>query len=663
MPGYLTRAVLCTSVVVLGGTALGAQTTADLKRMSLEEMLSVNVSTFSRVPEPSNRVPAAVFVLTGDDIRRSGATSLPEALRLVPGMQVARMDASRYAIGIRGFADRLSRAMLVLIDGRAVYSPLFAGTYWEVQDTFLLDIERIEVIRGPGGSLWGANAVNGIINIITKRAGDTQGWVVTAGGGGDLWGPFGVRYGGAIGDTLRIRAYAKGFDRGAQFHADGSDFDQWHMAQGGFRADWSLPRSRTFTLQGDLYEGALGSRYALTSYTPPFSETFSRESPLGGGNVLAKWAGPVGSRGEFQLQTHFDRTTRDERPVAENRNTFDVDFQHRYQRWQRHDLVWGAGYRVSGDEITSVPPTAFVPDSRTDNLYTAFAQDEVTILPDRLLTVVGAKIEHNAYSGFEVQPSARVLWTIAQKHSVMGSVSRAVRTPSRVETNYTTTSLVSPALPSFVRLLPNPGFMSEELVAYELGYRVQPLPRFYATVSGFYNSLDNVLSTELGAAFAETIPAPPRLILPVMFENGLHGHSHGVEVAADWRATDWIRATGSYSYVNIQLTRDVGSNDVSQERRNEGLSPRHQGQIQASFDLPGRTEVDWMWRYVGSLPAGPVPAYATSDVRVGWNVGSGLDLAIVGTNLHQPHHLEWPSGGSANTEIERRAYVRVTWRR
>jgi iron complex outermembrane receptor protein len=661
MARHLTRAALCASALILGRNVADAQTTAELKRMSLEEMMSVSVSTFSRVAEPSNRVPAAVFVLTGDDIRRSGATSLPEILRLVPGVQVARQDASRYAIGIRGFADRLSRAMLVLVDGRAVYSPLFAGTYWEVQDTFLPDIERIEVIRGPGGSLWGANAVNGIINIITKKADDTQGWAVTAAGGGEGWGPFGVRYGGAVGANLHVRAYAKGFDQSAQFHSDGSDFDEWHMTQGGFRADWSLARSRTFTVQGDIYGGKLGQRYALAFYTPPFSETLSRQSALGGGNVLARWAGPMGSRGDFQLQTHFDRTTRDERPVAEERNTFDVDFQHRYQGWIGHDLVWGAGYRVSGDDITSVPPTAFVPDSRTDNLYTAFAQDELTILPDHLLAVVGAKIEHNAYSGFEVQPNARILWTMVPAHSVIASVSRAVRTPSRVETDYTTTSPVNPALPSFVRLLPNPDFMSEELVAYELGYRVQPMPRLYTTVSGFFNSLDDVLSTELGTAFVESVPPPPRLILPVMFKNGLHGRSHGVEIAADWRATNWLRATGSYSHLNIQLTRDPGSADVSQERRGEGLSPRHQGQFQASLDLPGRTELDWMWRYVGSLPAGPVPAYATSDVRLGWNVRPGLELAIMGTNLHQPHHLEWPSGGT-NTEIERSAYIRVTWR-
>ena len=428
MPRYFTRSALCAWFIVLVSRMAVAQTTAELKRMSLEDMMTVSVSTFSRVPEPSNRVPAALFVLTGDDIRRSGATSLPEALRLVPGVQVARMDASRYAIGIRGFADRLSRAMLVMIDGRAVYSPLFAGTYWEVQDTLLADIERIEIIRGPGGTLWGANAVNGIINIITKKADDTQGLVVTAAGGGELWGPFGVRYGGAVGDNLHVRAYAKGFDQNAQFHADGGDFDEWHMAQGGFRADWSFARSRTFTLQGDLYAAKLGQRYPVISYTPPFSETSSRQSPLGGGNVLARWAGPFGSSGDFQLQTYFDRTTRDERPVAEQRNTFDVDFQHRYQEWRRHDLVWGAGYRVSGDEITSVPPTAFIPDRRTDNLYTAFAQDELTIVPDRLLAVVGAKMEHNAYSGFELQPSARVLWTMVPAHSLVGSVSRAVRT-------------------------------------------------------------------------------------------------------------------------------------------------------------------------------------------------------------------------------------------
>jgi iron complex outermembrane receptor protein len=647
-------------VTLSSGSAL-AQTAQELKRLTLEELTRMEIITVSRSPEPASQVPAAVFVITSEDIRRSGATSLPELLRRAPGVQVARIDAGRWAIGMRGFSDRLSRSMLVLIDGRAVYSPLFAGTYWEVQDVLLEDIDRIEVIRGPGGTLWGANAVNGIISIVTKPARDTQGVVGWAGGGSSDHGQAGARYGGALGQSGYMRGYVKGVTIGPQFHLDGTDEDSLWRVQSGFRGDWALSTERALTVQGDLYESRLGGRAVATSYTPPFSTVSTVEAPLSGGNVLARLAGRFGSSTEYQFQTYYDRTDRDERPVGETRDTFDMDYQQRRPLGQEHRLTWGAGYRLTSGRITAIAPSAFIPSTRTDTLFSAFVQDEVALLPDRLALTAGAKVEHNEYSGFELQPSGRITWSVNADNTVVGSVTRAVRTPSRVETDYTTTSLVSPAPPTFVRLLPNPGFVPEELVAYELGHRIH-VGNVYVTTSGFFNQLTNVLSTELGTSFVETTPGTPHTILPVQFLNGLHGNSHGVEITGEVRPASWWRSAVNYSFVRIQLTRDAGGRDVSQERRNEGLSPRHQFQLSSSFDLPRRFTLDWYLRAISELRAGPVPAYATSDVRLAWQSSAGLEVALVGQNLHEAHHLEWRDGAAA-TELRRSIAVTLTLRR
>ncbi|RPH60664.1 MAG: TonB-dependent receptor, partial [Acidobacteria bacterium] len=603
---------------------------------------------------------AALHVITQEDIRRSGATSIPEVLRLAPGVQVARINGGVWSIGIRGFADRLARSMLVLIDGRAVYSPLFAGTYWEVQDTLLEDIERIEVIRGPGGTLWGANAVDGIINIITKAAKDTAG-VLAQGGVGFSDQGLGVRYGGTAGASWNYRVYGKMSDRASQFHPADLDYDGLRMGQGGFRADWT-PDARTFTIQGDIYKASLGQRPTVTTYVSPFARTSNMDTPLSGANVLARWTAPLAERSTVQLQTFYARTNRDEVPVKENRDTFDLDFQHTLGQWPRHQLVWGLGYRATSGRITSIAPTEFVPPRRTDNLYSGFVQDEIAVIPDRLRATFGSKIEHNDYSGVEVQPSARLLWTPAPDHTWWWSVARAVRTPSQVETDYTTAGLINPAIPLFVRLEPNPAFTSEELVALEVGYRTRPVAPAYITLSGFYNQHDDVLSTEIFPTFAEPLPTLVRLVIPVTFANGLHGNSYGAEVTSDVRPTTWWRWTANYSYLRIQLSKQPGSLDGSQERRNEGLSPRHQVEVRSSIDLPRRWSFDAFFRYVSELPAGPVPGYGTTNVRVAWQATPRVEVAVVGQDLNEAHHLEWPSGSGGNVEIQRSGYVSVTWR-
>ena len=648
--------------VVGAATVAAAQTTTEeMKRMSLADLLQLDVTTVSRGPEPIGRVPAAIHVIRQDDIRRSGALSIPEALRLAPGMQVARINAGTWSIGMRGFADRLARSMLVLIDGRAVYSPLFAGTYWETQDVLLEDVERIEVIRGPGGTLWGANAVNGIINIITKTAGATQGTLATAGGGNQDRGFVGARYGGSAGTAWNYRIYGKAQDRASEFHPDDLDYDGLSMAQGGFRADWTPAGGRVVTVQGDVYNGTLGSRPTVTTYTPPYAVTENRDSPLSGANLLTRWSGPLAGGGRFQLQAFYARTNRDEVPVSEDRDTADVDFQHTPPAAGRHQLVWGLGYRVTSGRITAIAPTAFVPPTRTDNLYSGFVQDEIRLLPERLQLVLGAKLEHNNYSGVEFQPGVRLSFKPDQDDTLWFAVTRAVRVPSRVETDYTTSSLLNASVPFFVRLQPNPDFTPERLIAYEAGYRMRPDSRLYLSFAGFYNHLEDVLSTEVLTPFAEPASNPERLIAPVTFANGLEGDSYGAEVSADGRPSPWWRWTANYSYVRIQMSKQPGSLDGSQERRNEGLSPRHQIQAQTSFDLPGQWSLDGLARYVSELPAGPVPSYATVDARLAWQVTARMELALVGQDLAQAQHVEWTSSGG-NIGIQRSAYIKITWR-
>ncbi|MGE3958138.1 MAG: TonB-dependent receptor plug domain-containing protein [Vicinamibacterales bacterium] len=638
----------------------GQQGTADLKRMSLEQLLEIEVSTVTRRPEQTGDVPAALFVITGDDIRRSGATSLPEALRLAPGLQAAQLDGGKWATGIRGFADRLSRAMLVLIDGRAVYSPLFAGTYWEVQDLMLEDIDPIEVIRGPGGTLWGANAVNGIINIVRKPASTTQGVLASAERGtfGHVAG--GARVGGQSADgTLAYRFYGRAIRRAQEYQDTGTPYAGTRTVQAGGRADWRRQDGRLLTVQGDAYRVMLGQVAVRTSYVSPFRETDVVDSPLSGGNVLARMSRAAGAGRGFQLQAFYDRTVRRETPIGEVRDTVDLDYQQTERPWGRHRLAFGGGYRVTSGLIAAVAPSAILPPRRTDNLFTAFLQDEIRLAGDRLRASLGTKVEHNAYSGFVAQPSARLLWSPAADHTVFVSVTRAARTPSRVETDYTTTSLSNPAMPSFVRLVPNPGFRPETLVAYEAGYRVRPGARAYLTVSTFYNRLDDVLSTEFVRSYSETVaPGPPHTVLEVMFRNGLFGHAYGAELTADVRPIEIVRGTVNYAWSRTVVTRDPGAIDVSQERRYEGITPRHQFQAQAAVDLPFRLALDVSLRHVSALAAGPVAAYTTASVRLGWQASERVEIALVGQDVNRARHQEWPGG----LLVQRSVVLKATFR-
>jgi iron complex outermembrane receptor protein len=576
-------------------------------------------------------------------------------------VHVARIDANKWAIGVRGFTSRLSRSLLVLIDGRSVYSPLFAGVYWEVQDTLLEDVDRIEVIRGPGGTIWGANAVNGVINIITKKAQETQGGLLVAGGGSEEQGFGGVRYGRKVGENLFYRVYGKAFNRDAAFHSTGPDFDDWRMGQAGFRLDWDGQRGDTITAQGDIYTGDAGQRSVLTTFAPPFRTTVEADADLAGGNLLGRWQHVFSPTSALSAQLYYDRTYRREPTFREARDTFDIDVQHRFRIPWQQEIRLGLGYRLTSSDVASVPTVVFTPSRRTDQLFSVFVQDEIRLFTEQLRLTLGSKFEHNDYSGFEVQPNARLLWLLAPRHTLWAAITRAVRTPSRVEHDLTLTGLLEPRTPTFTRIIGSDAFTSEKVLTYELGYRLQPTSRLFLDATAFYNRYMDLLSLEPGMPFSETTPLPAHVVVPLAIRNGLHGEGYGIELAAEWQPFDWWRVSGVYSYLQLNLTRDQHSLDASTVRSTEGSSPTHQFSLRSFLNLPGRLEFDLIWRYVDHLPSQGVSSYLTLDAHLGWRPLPLLTIAVVGQNLLTDHHAEFGGGSSGITEIERSVYGKVVW--
>jgi len=633
-----------------------------LKQLSLEQLGDTEVTTVSKQPVKIARTPAAVYVLTQEDIRRSGATSIPEALRLVPGVEVSRIDSNKWAVGVRGFESRLSRSVLVLIDGRSVYTPLFAGVYWEVQDTLLEDIDRIEVIRGPGGTIWGPNAVNGVINIITRTASETQGTLVTAGGGSLDQGTLGARYGSGNGKIFNYRIYGKGFARGPEFHPDQNRFDGWRMGQGGFRADWDSQTRDKITLQGDLYDGSAGERASLATYSPPFVTLAQSDARLSGGNMLGRWERTLSDGSGFQVQAYYDRTNRHDINYSENRNTFDIDFlDHLTLPW-RQAFVWGLGARVSPSNFIEVVPTALFAPHSTDQLYSAFVEDEIALVDNHLWLTLGSKFLHNNYTGFDVQPTARLLWTPTARQSLWAAVSRAVRTPSALEENLQVTGLISANPLIFARAYGDGHFTPERMLGYEAGYRTLVAPKLYLDLASFYNHYTDLESIEPAAPFLEASPPPAHLVVPLYLRNGILGNTSGIEIGPDWRPTRWWRLEGSYSYLHMALRKTAGSQDSSTASSTKGASPAHEIVIQSLVDLPRGFEVDQTFRYVSALPAQMVPSYGTGDAKLSWRAAGGFGLSVVGQNLLQPHHPEFGGDPGPLVENRRGIYAQVTWR-
>jgi iron complex outermembrane receptor protein len=633
-----------------------------LKQLSLEQLGNVEVTTTSKEPEQVWRTAAAIYVITEDDIRRSGATSIPEVLRLAPGVEVARVDSNQWAIGIRGFGNSFSKSVLVLIDGRSVYTPLFAGVYWDVQNVMLEDVERIEVIRGPGGTVWGANAVEGVINVITKSSKDTRGGLATVGGGNVDLGAGRFRYGGGYGANLNYRAYGMAFGRAAGFHSDHDNFDEWQLGQGGFRMDWDNQKRDTATLQGDLYKGSVGQKVNIGFLSPPASLDIVGTQDVSGGNVLGRWRRTLNS-GDVQLQAYYDRTYRIGPQLGETRNTFDIDFIHHLTFLPRQDFIYGAGARWSPSHlIQTVATVDFLPHDQSENIYSAFLQDQIAIVRDKLALTIGSKFEHNIYTGWELQPSGRLLWTPSSHQSVWASVSRAVATPSRIEEDIQLTGVVPTGpVPIFLTIAGNRNFASQTLLGYEAGYRRLITPRLYVDVSLFHNNYNNLTSFGDFAISIETNPSPTHVLVNLPWANGIQGTTNGGEIAPDWQATRWLELKASYSYLSLDLNNKVGNTDAGTLQSDEESSPRHQVVVQSLFNLPKRFEFDPTYRYVSALRAQAVKSYSTMDLRLGWRFTANMDASLVGQNLFQPNHTEFGISPTPMVGVSRSIYGQITW--
>ncbi|HTB85778.1 MAG TPA: TonB-dependent receptor [Candidatus Sulfotelmatobacter sp.] len=623
------------------------------KKMSLEELMNQDVTSVAKQPEPYGQAPAAITVITGDEISRSGASSIPEALRLADNLEVAQKNSHDWGISARGFNTSLANKLLVLIDGRSVYTPLYSGVFWDVQDYLLEDIDRIEVISGPGGTLWGANAVNGVINITTKSAKDTQGFYSEAGGGSWLQDFAGIRYGGVLTSNVYYRVYGKYFDRGDEFLANGTNAsDSWRMGQGGFRIDSEAVPQNTFTLQGDFY---LGDENLETG----------GDARTGGGNILSRWVHTFSDDSDMQLQLYYDQThLREDAPAlqigalllappgifTDALDTYDVDFQDRFSLGERNHVVWGLGYRFTQEVEDNAPSLAFFPAVENQNLFSGFAQDELRLWKDVFFTL-GSKVEHNDYTGFEYEPSGRLQWNATTNQMFWGAVSRAVRTPSRIDHD-----LSEGEPPYFVLLRGGNGFESEKLIAYELGYRARLGSKVATSISAYYNQYDDVRSTSF----------TPATILPLFFQNNLEGDTYGVELSADYQVLDWWRLHGGYDFLSEHLRIKPGQTDVN-NALNETADPEHQFSIRSSMDLPHQVQLDTDLRWVDTLhnnngaTPGTVPSYFELDVRLAWRVSKNVELSIVGQNLLHDHHPEYGFPSPTREEIGRNVYGKVSW--
>jgi iron complex outermembrane receptor protein len=645
--------------------------------LSIEELMSREVTSVSKTTQRFADAAAAVFVLSNDAIRRSGVTTLPEALRLVPGLHVARIDANQWAITSRGFNGRFANKLLVLVDGRTVYTPIFSGVYWEALDLPLADIERVEVVRGPGATIWGANAVNGIINVITKTARDTQGGQVSVSAGDEEQAVVDLRYGWQMHDNAAARLYARHARRDGLVDEFGDDAnDDWDLTRGGFRIDWLASMSHALTLQGDIYKADIKRNYRLALPEEPGRLGLRLDhGELSGHSLLARWEQTRSLASRMALQFYYQREQRDDVFTNYTLDTVDMDFQHEFAPSAQQELIWGLGYRHSRDQFIAAEVLDMDPDERSYNLFSAFAQDRISLFDDRLELILGSKIEHNTFTGWELQPSFRALWKASVNQRLWFAVSRAMRTPSRGEDDSIVNFLSLPASPgtppAIAELRGNSALNSEELIAYELGYRIWPTARLFIDVALFFNDYDDLRFAILDPQGITV--GPNGIVLPVPLVNGEQGRTYGLELTVDWRPQNWWQLQLGYSYLRADLEKagnfdaaTIIPADLGDER-----NPRHQLSLRSSFDLFKGTELDLWLRYVDAISdlvvatpegIGSVDDYFTLDVRLGWRFSENFEIFLVGRNLVDPTRVEYLN--EANTfpvQTERSLYSQIRW--
>jgi iron complex outermembrane receptor protein len=618
-------------------TPLDSLTLKKLKKLSMEELMNLEVTSISMRPEKLTEVASAVQVITGEDIHRSGVTRLPEALRLAANLQMAQANSHDWAITARGFnglpsaGGILANKLLVMVDGRSVYNPLFGGVYWDVQNVLLEDVDRVEVVSGPGGTLWGANAVNGVINVVTKSAKETQGLYASNASGSLLQNASQARYGFKVDSTIFFRVYGQRFDQRSTTSQNGRDGkDAWSMTQGGFRMDYYPSKANTLTLQGDFYGG--NENDSVT------------HANTNGQNVLARFTHHFSDQSNLIIRAYFDRTWRktpySSQPFFYELNTYDFDIQHRFSIGSKHSILWGGAYRQQKDKTASsfFPPRtapSFNPVNRDMPLYSGFVQDEIIIVPDQIKLTIGSKFLNNVFSGFEIQPSARMAWTPNKRNTVWTAVSRAVRIPTRFDSDITVTAKK---------------FGSEKITAYEVGYRVRPVDQLSLSFATFYNQYHDLRSLDSASS-----PSPP-----IILANSQRAESWGFEFSGNFQAMDWWRLRGGVTYFDKNIS-PTSSKVLPVSSSFEGVDPKNVFMFQSVMDLPNNLQLDLVGRYAGILPSvaaniPTVPAYFTFGARLAWQIKS-FEISLVGQNLWENQHTE-----VGLSKIPRSIYGKITCR-
>jgi iron complex outermembrane receptor protein len=654
--------------VVLFASALGwAQDPVppDLSKMDVEDLMNVKVTSVSKREQKLSRTAAAVFVIKQEDIRRSGATSIPDLLRMVPGVDVEQIDANAWAISIRGFNSRYSNKVLVLIDGRTVYTPSFSGVFWEQIEMPLENIDRIEVIRGPGATVWGANAVNGVISIFTKSSKDTKGGLVSAAAGSQMHALGTVQHGGAIGNEGAYRAFGNYFDVGNSRMGNGSPADDhWMRSHGGFRSDWDISDRDSLMVQGDLFANQASQTRRSGFIATPYDRIFNQSLDAAGGDLLARWNHTLAGGSQTSFQAYYDTYRRTDMGVPEALRLFDLDFQHHVTIGDRQDIVWGLGYRVSNSGLSPGYAIAFSPPSRTDNLFSAFLQNEIHV-SNSLSFTIGGKLEHNAYTGLQTEPSVRLAWNApGSRHTVWAAASKAIRQPARSDTAVVTDVQAVPMGPDSVqvsRLFGDPHIKNEELRDYELGYRSEftnKLSLDVATFLSFYHHLQTLEPQPL-----VIIPGTPmQFLVPLIYDNKAHAVDYGGEVSLSWNASSRWRVSPGYSYLHATLRQDASSQGLMEFSIANGF-PQNMFQIRSQVNLSQRTEFDQSLYYTARLPGGTVPGHTRLDLRLARRLGESTEISVVGQNLLRPRSAEYgDSYGTVGTQSVRSVYGKITWR-
>ncbi|VVS93290.1 TonB-dependent receptor plug domain-containing protein [Desulfoluna spongiiphila] len=669
LPPLHRHALVAWALVIGFCLVLPAGAAEDLTELSIEELANIEVTSVSRKPQKLSHAPTAIFVITSDDIRRSGVTNIPDALRMVPGIQVARISSSKWAITARGFNSQFANKLLVQMDGRTLYSPLFSGVFWEDQTTLLEDIDRIEVIRGPGASLWGANAVNGIINIITKTSDKTQGALATNRVGTLERSGGGARYGAPAGSMGHYRLYATYANRDESVSPEGEGSgDSWDNLQGGFRSDLSPTPETRLTFQGDVYAGRFNEHTALPSLSAPYTTLYENENDSKHMNLLSRITRTLSATSELSFQAYYDRSEKEENQLAWDGDLADLDLQHRFEPFTGHEVIWGLGYRYYADTIEFSDNFSLTSPSTTDHLISAFLQDVISLSPSVQLTL-GAKVEHNDYTGMEFQPNARLLWAPNAIHSTWFAVSRAVRTPNRSETQIRIRQGVIPPgapqnpapLPVEVIIAGDEDLESEKLIALEAGYRLTPDPLFSLDLALFFNAYDDLN----GYLTADPVPdpgaTPPRITSVTAINNGMEGHTWGLEVASNWAPRPHWRLQASGTL--FQASYDTKSGyEGSFSDDTDDAAPKVQFSLRSGLDLSPKVTLDLWLRHMDDIQEGTVDAYTELDARLAWKPAKGVELSLTGQNLLHESHAEFAESllWTSPTEVERSVHVQAT---